>query len=101
MHEEQVRRQTVTGKIHSRNPDCNFSQNPHLSIMKHDFPLIKIQTTKSHHRLQKKKKCFDNVPHIKFCISSTSTTLGGTLVYKEMTLQRILWATQLLKLVVN
>lgn len=56
MHEEQVRRQTVTGKIHSRNPDCNFSQNPHLSIMKHDFPLIKIQTTKSHHRLQKKKK---------------------------------------------
>lgn len=55
MHEEQVRRQKVTGKIHSRNPDCHFSQNPHLSIMKHDFPLIKIQTTKPHHRLQKKK----------------------------------------------
>lgn len=70
----------ITGKIHSWNPDCKFSQNPHVSIRKQDFPLNKIQTTNSNRSLQ--KKMFNNIPHTKSCTSSTSSTLCGTLVYK-------------------
>jgi len=71
----------ITGKIHSWNPDCKFSQNPHISIMKKDFPLIKIKLLILITAF-KKKKMFNNIPHTKSCTSYTSSTSCGTLVYK-------------------
>lgn len=69
-------------KIYSWNQDSKFSLTPHLSLMKHDFLFIKIQTTSSNHSLQ--IKCFPlhHIPRTKSFISSTSSTFCGTLVYK-------------------